>query len=91
MIALPMGLILLEPDLGSSIVFIPVGLAMMFLAGIPRRYLIRLLLAASAMVLLVLLDALFYPRLIPVFQLEHYQTNRIRVYLGMPFASAARA
>ena len=88
MIALPMGLILLEPDLGSSIVFIPVGLAMMFLAGIPRSYLIRLLLAASAMVLLVLLDALFYPRLIPVFQLEDYQTNRIRVYLGMPFASA---
>ncbi|MGB1672033.1 MAG: FtsW/RodA/SpoVE family cell cycle protein, partial [Limisphaerales bacterium] len=87
MIALPMGLILLEPDLGSSIVFIPVGLAMMFLAGIPRSYLIRLLLAASAMVLLVLLDALFYPRLIPVFQLEDYQTNRIRVYLGMPFAS----
>ena len=41
-----------EPDLGSSIVFIPVGLAMMFLAGIPS-YLIRLLLAASAMVLLV--------------------------------------
>ena len=36
------------------------------------------------MVLLVLLDALFYPRLIPVFQLEDYQTNRIRVYLGMP-------
>ena len=27
LIALPMGLILLEPDLGSSIVFIPVGLA----------------------------------------------------------------
>ena len=88
MIALPMGLILLEPDLGSSIVFIPVGLAMMFLAGIPRSYLIRLLLAASAMVLLVLLDALFFPRLMPVFQLEDYQTNRIRVYLGMPFASA---
>jgi len=87
MIGLPFALILIEPDLGSSIVLIPVGLSMMFMAGIPRRYLFRLLAGAALLVSLVLVDALYYPRLIPVFQLEDYQTNRIRVYLGMPFAA----
>ena len=44
---LPFVLILKEPDLGSALVLLPTGLAMMFVAGMPRRYLLRLL-AASA-------------------------------------------
>ena len=35
MIALPFVLILKEPDLGSALVFFPIGLVMMFVAGVP--------------------------------------------------------
>ena len=40
---LPFVLILKEPDLGSALVLLPTGLAMLFVAGTPRRYLVRLL------------------------------------------------
>src|SRR6185437_3480406 len=39
---LPFVLILKEPDLGSALVLIPTGLAMMFVAGTPRKYLLQL-------------------------------------------------
>ncbi len=38
-LALPCGLILLQPDLGSASVYIPIFLAMCFVAGLPVRYL----------------------------------------------------
>ncbi len=38
-VLLPMGLILIQPDLGTSLVFIPIFLAMSFIAGAPVRYL----------------------------------------------------
>lgn len=41
-VCLPMGLILLQPDLGTAMVFIPVFLIMMFIAGGRARYLIML-------------------------------------------------
>jgi rod shape determining protein RodA len=34
----PMGLILLQPDLGTAMVFVPLVLMMVFLAGLPLRY-----------------------------------------------------
>jgi rod shape determining protein RodA len=86
LIGLPFCLILREPDLGSSLVLIPVGLVMMFVAGIPRMFLSRLLGGATLLVLLVIVDALFFPKLLPVMQLEEYQSNRLRVYFGMSFA-----
>ena len=39
---LPFGLILKEPDLGSALVLLPTGLVMMFVAGTPLKYLLRL-------------------------------------------------
>ena len=39
---LPFVLILKEPDFGSAFVFLPVSLAMMFVAGVPNRWLARL-------------------------------------------------
>ena len=42
MLLLPFVLILKEPDLGSALVLLPTGLAMLFVAGTPRRYLLRL-------------------------------------------------
>lgn len=42
----PMGLVLLEPDLGTALVFPPVALAMLYAAGMPRRSIARLVLLA---------------------------------------------
>lgn len=39
----PMGLILLQPDLGTATVYIPVFLVMCFFAGIPLRYILFIL------------------------------------------------
>jgi len=40
----PMGLILVQPDLGTASVYIPVFLLMCFIAGIPLRYIMYILL-----------------------------------------------
>src|SRR5208282_6112041 len=39
---LPFVLVLKEPDLGSALVLLPTGLVMMFVAGTPKRYLVKL-------------------------------------------------
>ncbi|MDR0561637.1 MAG: rod shape-determining protein RodA [Spirochaetaceae bacterium] len=39
---IPMGLILMQPDLGTSLVFIPILLIMCFIAGVPIRYVLFL-------------------------------------------------
>ena len=61
MMALPFLLILVEPDLGSSLVLIPVGLTMMYVGNVPTKYLGRLVGGASLVVALLLLDILFAP------------------------------
>jgi rod shape determining protein RodA len=82
MTLLPFALILKEPDLGSALVFIPVGLLMMYLAGVPSRFLWRVMGALGAVVLALLIDVLFAP---PSWQLklEPYQRRRLLVYFGV--------
>jgi rod shape determining protein RodA len=41
--AIPMGLILLQPDLGTSMVFMPIFIVMMFIAGGNSRYLLLMI------------------------------------------------
>jgi len=83
---LPFLLILKEPDLGSALVFLPVGLAMMFVAGVPPRFLLRGAGTVGCIVVLLLVDILFAP---PNWQikLEDYQRRRLWVYFGKDFAS----
>lgn len=83
---LPFLLILKEPDLGSALVLLPIGLAMMFIAGVPHRYLLRLLGGGALLVTLLLVDILFAP---PNWQikLEDYQRQRLLVYFGRDFAA----
>lgn len=83
---LPFVLILKEPDLGSALVFFPVGLVMMFVAGIPIRYLARFLAGVAVLISLLLVDILFAP---PSWQikLEDYQRHRLLVYFGKDFAA----
>ena len=54
-VLVPMGIILIQPDLGTALVFIPILICMTFVAGIPPRYIIFLLASlALTGVLLVL-------------------------------------
>ncbi len=90
---LPFLLILKEPDLGSALVFLPTGLAILFVAGIPRRYLLRLLGGAGLLGALFVGNVLFAP---PNWQikLEDYQRRRLLVYFGReeaPPPGASRA
>jgi rod shape determining protein RodA len=85
---LPFLLILKEPDLGSAIVLLPTGLAMLFVAGTPKRYLIRLLAGVGLVGALFLVDVLFAPPGWWQIKLENYQRQRLLVYFGVDFASA---
>ncbi len=82
MVALPFLLIMKEPDLGSALILLPVGLTMLFVAGVPPRYLTTLVGGAALLVVLILVDVLFAP---PAWQikLEDYQKRRLLVYFGM--------
>jgi rod shape determining protein RodA len=86
LIALPFVLILKEPDLGSAIIFLPTGLVMMFVAGVPVRFLRRLVFGVGILVVLFLVDVLFAP---PQWQLklQEYQKRRLLVYFGRDYAS----
>ena len=93
LMALPFLLIMKEPDLGSALIFLPMGLAMMFVAGVPIRFLARLVGGGTLMILLILVDVLYAP---PQWQikLEDYQKRRLLVYFGLdgvpPDASPAQ-
>jgi rod shape determining protein RodA len=65
MATLPMLLILKQPDLGTSLVFLPVLLAMLFAAGVRRRDLVRL--SVAGLLLLPLLWS----------QMSHEQRSRV--------------
>lgn len=81
LMVLPFVMIMKEPDLGSALILIPVGLTMMYVAGVPIRYLRNLLIAAGVVVTLIVVNVLFAP---PKYQiaLEDYQKRRLMVYFG---------
>lgn len=69
MIAVPVLLTLKQPDLGSAIIFLALGMALLFLAGVPLRYFI--------------LGAVLAVAALPVVWsgLHDYQRRRIEVFL----------
>lgn len=67
LIGLPMVLVMLQPDLGTALATAGVGMAMMYGAGIPRRYLLGVVAAALAV----------FP-----FVLHDYQRQRLLVFLN---------
>jgi rod shape determining protein RodA len=79
---LPFLMILKEPDLGSALIFLPMGLAMMFIAGVPVRYLGSLVGGGALLISLIMVDVLLAP---PQWQikLEEYQRRRLLVYFGL--------
>jgi rod shape determining protein RodA len=82
---LPFIIILKEPDLGSALVLIPIGLVMMFAAGVPVSYLKRLVVGVGFLGVILVLDVLFAPARYRL-PLEQYQRDRILVYFGKEFA-----
>jgi rod shape determining protein RodA len=93
MLLLPFVLILKEPDLGSALVLLPTGLALLFVAGTPRRYLVRLLGGVGVLGTLFLVDVLFAPPNLQI-KMEDYQRRRLMVYFGKeytPLPGATRA
>ncbi len=68
--AVPWLLILIQPDLGSAIVWTPVLLAMLYAARIPARYLLSMILLAVAVIPVVV-----------NFGLRPYQRSRIVTFL----------
>jgi rod shape determining protein RodA len=82
MVVLPFLLVMKEPDLGSALILLPVSLTMLYVAGVPPRYINTLLGASGIVVGLILVDVLFAP---PQWQmkLEDYQKRRLLVYFGL--------
>lgn len=84
---LPFVFIMKEPDLGSALVLIPTGLAMMFVAGTPRRYLFQLCGGVGLLGMLLVADVLFAPPHLRV-PIQEYQRQRLLVYFGTSFSTA---
>ena len=77
--ALPFVLIWKEPDLGSTLALVSVCLVLMFVAGVPNRFLRRLAGCVAPVVILVVVVALFAPKIGLV---KSYQADRIRSFFG---------
>jgi rod shape determining protein RodA len=77
---LPFVLILKEPDLGSALVFLAVGLAMMFVAGVPKHMLAGLVCGIGLLVILVVAAILYMPAKFKI--VEPYQKTRVLTYFG---------
>jgi rod shape determining protein RodA len=85
---LPFALILKEPDLGSALVLLPTGVVMMFVAGTPVKYLLRLAAIVGILGALFLADVMFAPPGWWQVKMQDYQRQRLLVYFGANFASA---
>ncbi|MBT3191607.1 MAG: FtsW/RodA/SpoVE family cell cycle protein, partial [Verrucomicrobia bacterium] len=90
LVAVPVVLIMKQPDLGTALVFVPTAFLMMFVAGIPFRYLGSLV-AIGATAVALLLGGLFLPerlgaseatqaRVRSLTGLSEYQRGRIEVF-----------
>jgi rod shape determining protein RodA len=88
LLLLPFVLILKEPDLGSALVLLPTGLVMMFVAGTPREYLLKLTGIVGLAAALFVTNILFAP---PGWQLpmQSYQRDRLLVYFGRDYTHFA--
>jgi rod shape determining protein RodA len=84
---LPFVLILKEPDLGSALVLLPTGVIMMFVAGTPKKYLLKLGAGVGILGALLLADILFAPPGLQI-KMQDYQRQRLLVYFGVNFAPA---
>ncbi|HTV39894.1 MAG TPA: FtsW/RodA/SpoVE family cell cycle protein [Candidatus Sulfotelmatobacter sp.] len=88
MMLLPCALILKEPDLGSAMVLVPTGFAMMYVSGIPKRYLLQFIGAVGSLAVLVVIDVVYAPPALR-FPMHDYQRTRLLVYFGRDYTASA--
>jgi rod shape determining protein RodA len=90
LVAVPVALIMRQPDLGTAMVFVPTAFLMMFVSGMPFRYLGSMV-ALGATIVMLLLGGLFLParlgaseavqqRVRSLTGLSEYQCGRIEVF-----------
>jgi rod shape determining protein RodA len=84
LIMLPFALILKEPDLGSALVLLPTGLAMMYVGSVPKRFLLLLLGSVGLLGALFVADILFAPHALQI-PMKSYQRDRLLVYFGRDY------
>jgi len=89
LLLLPFALTLKEPDLGSALVLLPTGLVMMYVAGTPKRYLLKLIGAVGLLAALFLVDVLFVPPGWWQISMAPYQRDRLLVYFGRDYTDFA--
>lgn len=78
---IPFLLIAAEPDLGTALVLVPVGLVLLFCAGAPLRPILILLGIGLAALLVLVAWLVFFPDSLPF--LTGYQKTRLMVYLNL--------
>jgi rod shape determining protein RodA len=88
LILLPFLLIMKEPDLGSALVLLPTGLAILFAAGTPKRYLLQLIGVCGILGLLFLMDVLYAPPKYRI-HMQEYQLKRLLVFFGRDYTDYA--
>jgi rod shape determining protein RodA len=91
LMVIPFVLIMKEPDLGSALVLLPTCAVMLFVAGVPRRYLLQLGSVLGALAALFLADVLFAPPGWYQIKLQDYQRRRLLVYFGQSYAPSPGA
>lgn len=81
LVIVPMGLVFMEPDLGTAIVFAWLTFVMLLVGGVPVRYLVALVVGGVGSVTLALQSGLL--------QLEPYQLSRLTGFLDAGNADLA--
>jgi len=83
---LPFALILMEPDLGTSLMILPTGLVMMYVAGAPWGFMKKLVGGATILTGLALTYVFFVPNEWKPIRLPDHQKRRLMVYFGVDYA-----
>ncbi len=85
---LPMGLILIQPDLGTATVYIPIFLVMCYVAGIPIKYILMICIGGMLTIVFTVLpiwESEIYRKTVPIISLL---TNmKLRLLLIMALGS----
>lgn len=82
LVLLPAGLIILEPDLSTSLVMFPVFMVMLIVARVPTKYILQLIGLGVAGIGLIVMHILWLPENLKFLPIETYQERRILVYFG---------
>jgi rod shape determining protein RodA len=90
LVLLPVFLILIEPDLGTSLVFIAIALAMAVVGGVPKKVIIAIVLIIAILIIMIFGILYFYtdgyqskleeaPSFLP---LKAYQLTRLIIFIN---------